>query len=124
MLVALDFERTTLAGGLDDTMSLAQAREFMTKLDAILGRTILIYGGAMLKERLGNSRDPFWSGHRLWLAQYGDAPACQACWQSPWLWQFSADSSIRISGIPGDTKGAVDCSTFLGTDQDLRDQWK
>ncbi len=123
VLIALDFETTTLNDGSDDTMSLAQAREFITKLDKILGRKVVIYSGNLLKEGLGNTVDAFWAAHRLWLAQYGSKPVCQACWQQPWLWQYSADNSIHIPGIPGDTKGAVDCNTFLRTTAELRAEW-
>ncbi|HXW24364.1 MAG TPA: glycoside hydrolase family 25 protein [Xanthobacteraceae bacterium] len=123
ILIALDFETTTLSDGSDDTMSLAQASEFITKLDAMLGRKVVIYSGDLLKTDLGNTVDPFWSAHRLWLAQYSAAPTCQASWQQPWLWQYAADHAQQIPGIPGDTKGNVDRNTFLGSIAQLRQQW-
>ena len=122
-LIALDFETTTLGDGSDDTMSIAQAREFMTKLDAILGRRVVIYSGDLLKSGLANSIDPFWSAHRLWLAEYAANPVCQACWQQPWLWQYSADNSVQIPGISGDDNGNVDRSTFLRSVAELRAEW-
>jgi GH25 family lysozyme M1 (1,4-beta-N-acetylmuramidase) len=122
MLIALDFETTTLKDGSDDTMSLDQARDFITKLDAILHRRVVIYSGDLLKSTLGNVVDPFWSAHRLWLAEYSDPPpTCQASWQTPWLWQFTG--SGKCAGIQGDAKGHVDCNTYAGTMAQLRAEW-
>src|SRR4029077_8444151 len=61
-LVALDFERTA-----DNQMTLDQAREFLTLLGQRLRRKPVIYGGDLLKEALGNHKDEFFGGHRLWL---------------------------------------------------------
>ena len=118
MLIALDFEKTTLKNGSDDTMSLDQAREFITKLDGILQRKVVIYSGDLLKSALGNTVDPFWSTHRLWLAEFSAPPTCQASWQSPWLWQFTGSGTC--AGIAGDAKGHVDCNTYAGTTAQLR----
>jgi lysozyme len=122
VLIALDFETTALGDGSDDTMSLAQAREFVGKLDAILGRNVVIYSGDLLKSGLGNTADPFWGAHRLWLAEYcNPPPSCQASWQQPWLWQFTGSGSC--AGIPGDAKGNVDCNAYFGSMAELQAQW-
>jgi lysozyme len=65
VLVALDFERTFLDGSSEDTMSLDQARKFVSKLDQNLGRNVVIYGGDLIKSGLGDTVDPFWGAHRL-----------------------------------------------------------
>jgi lysozyme len=123
-LIALDFEQTKLASGSDYTMSLAQAREFMTKLDSILGRRIVIYSADLLKSELGETIDPFWTGHRLWLAEFDTPhPVCQKCWEHPWLWQYSDDDSAKIPGIPGDMQGRVDRNAFMRSVAELREEW-
>jgi lysozyme len=123
-LIALDFEQTKLANSSDYSMSLAQAREFMTKLDSVLGRVVVIYGADLLKSELAETIDPFRTAHRLWLAEFDTLhPVCQKCWEKPWLWQYSADNSTQIPGIPGDTRGRVDCNTFLRSVAELRAEW-
>ena len=121
-LVALDYERTP-----GNQMSLAQARDFMTILAEKLGRKPLIYGGDLLKDRLGNKRDSFFGSHRLWLAQYGSHPVVQASWDKYWLWQYTDGESgpdpKTIAGIPGDSKGRLDCDHYMGTTGQLAIEW-
>jgi GH25 family lysozyme M1 (1,4-beta-N-acetylmuramidase) len=122
VLVALDFERTYLDGSSEDTMSLDQARQFVSKLDQILGRNVVIYGGDLIKSGLGDTVDPFWGAHRLWLAEYREPPPrWQTSWQGPWLWQYTGNGTCP--GIPGDSQGRVDCNTFLGDVSAQVSQW-
>ena len=51
MLYALDFEANP-----GNTMSLAQAKDFIQKLDTRLGRKAVIYGGDLLKTALGGTQ--------------------------------------------------------------------
>ena len=66
-LLALDYEENPNKGG---TMSLAQAKQFMQLVRQKTGQRPVIYSGNLLKEQLKKA-DPFFSEHRLWLAQYG-----------------------------------------------------
>jgi GH25 family lysozyme M1 (1,4-beta-N-acetylmuramidase) len=92
-----------------------------------LGRKPVIYGGDLLKQQLGNKKDAFFGGHRLWLAQYGNHPKVQPSWDTFWLWQYTDGESgpdpKAVPGIPGDSKGRLDCDHFVGTPAQLTEQW-
>jgi GH25 family lysozyme M1 (1,4-beta-N-acetylmuramidase) len=125
-LVALDFEVPPPDQGLGQ-MSLDQARAFLTLLGARLGRKPALYSGNLIKEELGNRRDAFFGGHRLWLAQYTPPPKVQASWDTYWLWQY-ADKKTglqpnEVAGIPGDAHGNLDCNTYEGSKADLTASW-
>jgi GH25 family lysozyme M1 (1,4-beta-N-acetylmuramidase) len=118
-LVALDFE--------DIRMTLAQAREFMTLVAEKVGRKPVLYSGHLIKERLGNRTDAFFGSHRLWLAQYGPNPSVQKSWKKYWLWQY-ADKKTglqpnQVPGLPGDSKGNLDCNSYEGTREQLKANW-
>ena len=121
-LVALDFERTP-----GNQMTLAQARDFLTLVTEKLGRKPVLYGGDLLKEQLGNKKDKFFGSHRLWLAQYGNHPVVQASWDTFWLWQYADGESgpepRTVPGIPGDSKGRLDCDHYVGTVAQLTAEW-
>ena len=121
-LVALDFERT--AG---NQMTLDQARHFLLAVGEKLGRKPVIYGGDLLKDSLGSQNDPFFGGYRLWLAQYGTHPTVQASWSQFWLWQYTDGESgpdpKTVAGIPGDSKGRLDCDHYVGTPEQLAAEW-
>jgi len=121
-LVALDYESTP-----GNQMTLAQARDFLTILADKLKRKAVIYGGDLLKERLGNKKDTFFGGHRLWLAQYGSHPVVQPSWDKFWLWQYTDGEAgpdpKTIAGIPGDSKGRLDCDHYMGTNAQLTEDW-
>jgi lysozyme len=122
-LVALDFEET--AG---NQMTLDQARQFLMLIEQRLGRKAVLYSGGLIKQDLGDAKDAYFGGHRLWLAQYSATPAVQASWTSYWLWQY-ADSTgsdvgpTSIEGIPGDDSGNLDCNTYDGTREQLMEEW-
>lgn len=68
-LVALDFEKT--AG---NQMTLAQAREFLTRIEDELGRKAIIYSSNLLKEQLGSSKDAFSARIGFGLLNMGNTP--------------------------------------------------
>jgi lysozyme len=121
-LVALDFEPSG-----SSTMSLAQARDFLTQIEQKLGRKAVLYSNGLIKSKLGNKVDAFFGAHRLWLAHYNPQPVVQASWKKFWLWQYT-DSKKGIQpntvpGIPGDTKGNLDCNSYDGTAAQLAQEW-
>jgi GH25 family lysozyme M1 (1,4-beta-N-acetylmuramidase) len=121
-LVALDYEVTAGA-----QMSLDQAREFMTLVAQRLGRKPILYSGHLIKEELGNMTDAFFGSHRLWLAQYSPNPKVQKSWKTYWLWQY-ADKRTglepnEVPGIPGDSKGNLDCDSYSGSRDRLKAEW-
>ena len=121
-LVALDFEETA-----NNQMTLDQARQFLTLVGDQLGRKPVLYCGGLFKTDMGDTKDPFFGSHRLWLAQYGATPKPQASWDSIWLWQYT-DSKTgaqpnQVPGIPGDTSGNLDCNSYSFTKEQLTSEW-
>jgi GH25 family lysozyme M1 (1,4-beta-N-acetylmuramidase) len=121
-LVALDFEPT-----IGNQMTLDGARAFCEQILTALGRRAVIYSGDTLKSALGNTVDPFFSGHRLWLAQYGATPTVQKSWGGFWLWQYT-DGALgpglkSVPGLAGDAQGRLDCDYFEGDAAALAGQW-
>ena len=116
-LLALDYEV--------DSVSLDQARDFIEQVESRVGRSIVLYSGNTIKEKLGNRVDPWWGAHRLWLAQYGSNPRAPPSWAKAWLWQYTGDGEgpppHQVPGIEGD--GGIDISHWDGTDDELRAQW-
>ena len=121
-LVALDFQRTGA-----NTMTLDQAREFLSRIEEELRRKAVIYSGELIKARLGRQKDPFFGAHRLWLAHYNVHPGVQRSWDKYWLWQYTDNTKgikpNRVPGIPGDSKGNLDCNSYDGTRAQLNDEW-
>jgi GH25 family lysozyme M1 (1,4-beta-N-acetylmuramidase) len=117
-LLCLDYEPNG-----NHTMSLEQAREFMVKVEAKVGRSVVLYSGNLIKEQLP-AIDPWWGGHRLWLAQYASYWRVPPSWTRPWLWQYSdGDYGPGPKGVPG-VGGAVDCNSYAGTPQQLTAEWQ
>jgi lysozyme len=86
------------------------------------GRRPVLYGGAMLKESLGNTVDPDLAQCRLWWAQYGPTPKLPVTWLNYFLWQYTdGDVGPQPRQAPG--VGPCDCNNFDGSALDLADQW-
>ena len=121
-LVALDFEETP-----GNQMTLTQARQFLSLVADRLGRKPVLYGGGLLKTRLGSKKNAFFGGHRLWLAHYSETPVVQPSWDAYWLWQYTEKTTglapNTIAGIPGDDKGNLDCDSYDGTRAQLANEW-
>ncbi len=80
---------------------------------------VVIYGGSLLKEQLGNTKDDLLGSCALWLAQYtaGTPTWPKATWPVWTLWQYSDGS---VGGTPRDVPGTVppiDCNQFNGSDE-------
>lgn len=120
-LVVLDFE----ANRVGPTMTIDQAREFVTHLNGHIGRFPGLYSGSLIKEQLGDApRDPLLSQCFLWIAQYSgqkpiDIPATFPRWT---LWQYT-------DGVHGSTPrtvdgvGLCDRDKFNGSLANLRRLW-
>jgi lysozyme len=121
-LVALDYEVTK-----GNQMRLSQARDFLGLIENKLGRKAVLYSGHLIKEGLGNKTDAFFGSHRLWLAQYSSDPEVQKSWSKFWLWQYTDKKNPHIPsevpGIPGNSKGDLDCDSYDGTKAQLTSQW-
>jgi lysozyme len=84
---------------------------------------VAIYGGSLLKEQLGNSKDDVLAETSLWLAQYtsGTPKWPTGTWPTWSLWQYSdGDVGGQPRTIAG-TQPPIDCNVFNGTrDQCLK----
>jgi GH25 family lysozyme M1 (1,4-beta-N-acetylmuramidase) len=121
-LLALDYESDPTG-----QMTLDLARAFLQEVEARVGRKAVLYSGSLIKSTLGTTNDPFFAGHRLWLAQYGPQPTYQASWSQYWLWQYSAGPAgpgpKSVPGIPGNEAGELDCDFYAGTREQLTSEW-
>jgi lysozyme len=117
-LLVLDFESNT-AGS---TMSLQDARDFVTHIQAATGRWPGLYGGSYLKEQLGSQADPILQNCWLWLAQYGPTAVLPPGWDTWTLWQFVDGIIVKDpSPIPG--INPCDRDYFIDTQAVLQAKW-
>lgn len=121
-LMVLDYEDNRLSN-----MSIAQAVDFLRKIESRLGRPAAIYSGNRLKENIGNlSTDDraYVCKHRLWLCQYGPRPVLPAGFQNWWLWQYTGDGiGLKPHGIAGINGSGIDLNAFTGTKAALEASW-
>jgi GH25 family lysozyme M1 (1,4-beta-N-acetylmuramidase) len=120
-LFALDWEDNGA-----NTMSVARAKEWISKVEQQLGRPgqCVIYSGNTAKDLLGNTKDEFLGARRLWLAQYGSTPTVQASWHSFWLWQYTDGSAgPGPHTCPGCDSTGVDMNSYDGTADRLAAEW-
>jgi lysozyme len=107
-MLALDFEQNPDG----PSMTLDQARSFVTRVQAVTGRWPGLYGGAYLKQLLGQAKDPVLGNCRLWLAQYGETAVVPPNWTAWTMWQYTG--SATVAGI-----GRCDRSRFNGSAAEL-----
>jgi lysozyme len=118
-LLVLDYEPNGKS-----TMTLAQAREFVTRVNNITGRFPGLYSGSLIKEKLANKPvDPILSQCFLWIAQYGPAPTgIPPTWPTWTLWQYT-DGNVGPEPRSVDGIGACDRDQFNGSLARLRRLW-
>jgi lysozyme len=117
-LIVLDFEPNTQG----TTMSLDDARKFVSEVNARLGRFPGLYSGNLIKEQLGNNTDPILAQCFFWLAQYGPNAVVPFNWPTWTLWQYT-DGNLgppphTVPGI-----GACDRDKFNGDIDALKSLW-
>jgi lysozyme len=117
-LVVLDFERST-----SSSMSLEQARSFVTRIHDKIGRWPGFYSGDYVSELLGAAHDPILSRCWFWLACYRSTPKVPPNWPSWTLWQYTDGTNgpdpAPVSGI-----GRCDRDKFNGDSATLQSFWK
>jgi lysozyme len=118
-LLVLDYEPN---GNL--TMTLDQARAFVSRVNQVTGRFPGLYSGSLIKEQLGGKpADPILSQCFLWLAQYANAPVhIPQTWATWTLWQYT-DGVAGPGPHTVDGIGACDRDQFNGTLEQLQTLW-
>ena len=82
-MLALDHE--------DPKVPLANAKQFLARVEQQAGRRAVLYSGFLIKQQLGNGHDAFLAQHRLWLSHFSSNPVCPRNWEKPWTIQFTGD---------------------------------
>jgi lysozyme len=117
-VVVLDFEDNPTGS----TMTLEEARAFVTHIHDKLGRWPGFYSGHTIKRALGTSVDPVLKNCWFWLAQYSSTAVVPHCWNKWTMWQYTDGGSgpepHKVDGI-----GACDREYFNGTVAQLRTFW-
>lgn len=118
-LLVLDLE----ANPTGPSMSLNNARAFVTQVNQATGRFPGLYSGSFIKELLGSNKDPVLAQCWFWLAQYGPNAVVPANWPTWTMWQYTDGASgpqpHQVNGI-----GHCDRDKFNGGEDQLRALWQ
>lgn len=117
-ILVLDFESNN--GG--STMSLQEARDFVTHIQSVTGTWPGLYAGSYLKEQLGTQADPVLQNCWLWLAQYGPTPVLPPGWTNWTVWQYT-DGHIVTDPSPIPGISPCDRDFFIDTEAVLQAKW-
>ena len=117
-LLVLDFE----ANPQGPSMTLDEARAFVTHVHSVTGRSPGLYAGAYLKQLLGVSHDPVLANCWFWLAQYGPTAVVPPNWKTWTLWQYT-DGAAGPDPKPVPGIGRCDRDKFNGTPDELLKFW-
>jgi lysozyme len=117
-LLVLDFE-SNLTG---PSMTLEEARAFVTHISEQAGRFPGIYSGHYIKQLLGSHKDDVLAQCWFWLAQYGPTAVVPANWSTWTMWQYTDGASgpapHEVDGI-----GPCDRDKFNGDESQLQQLW-
>jgi len=119
-LLVLDFEMNEATPA--NTMTLDQARSFISTVQDAAGITPGLYGGAYLKEQIGQATDATLQSCWLWWAQYGPVPGIPPAWPAWTLWQYT-DGHHGIPPFAVDGIGPCDRDQYQGTPEQLQAKW-
>jgi len=117
-LLVLDFE----ANPQGPSMTLEEARAFVTHVKEATGRWPGFYSGHYIKELLGTATDPVLANCWLWLSQYGPTAVVPANWPAWTMWQYT-DGALGPEPHTVDGLGRCDRDKFMGTAASLRKLW-
>jgi lysozyme len=117
-LLVLDFE----ANAQGPSMTLEEARAFVTHVQLVTGRWPGLYSGHYLKELLGTGSDPVLTNCWLWISQYGPTAIIPPAWRSWTMWQYT-DGALGPQPHTVDGVGACDRDTYAGTAEELVRFW-
>jgi len=108
-LRVLDFESNPSG----PTMSMEEARAFVTHVQSVTGKWPGFYSGHDIKEALGTGSDPVLANCWFWLSQYGPTAVVPVNWPTWTLWQYT-DGSVGPDPHQVDGVGYCDRDTFDG----------
>jgi lysozyme len=117
-LIVLDFE----ANPQGPSMTLEEARAFVTHIHDQTGRFPGLYAGHYLKELLGTNTDPLLARCWFWLAQFGPTPVVPANWNTWTFWQYT-DGGLGPTPHEVDGIGPCDRDKFNGDEAALKTFW-
>jgi lysozyme len=119
-LLVLDFEQNG-----DDTMTLAQAEQFVTEVFRQTGRYPGFYSDSLVNSLLGDSVNETLSQCWFWRAEYGASPVVPPTWPTWTMWQYTdgqnGSGPYGVSGIGG--AGICDRDKFNGSMDGLARLW-
>lgn len=117
-ILVLDFESNPASS----TMSLQEARDFVTHIQSVTGIWPGLYGGSYLKEQLGSTPDPILQNCWFWLAQYGPTAVLPPGWANWTLWQYTDGHAVPD---PNPIAGVTPCDRdyYCDTPATLQAKW-
>jgi lysozyme len=119
-VLVLDFEKNTTPPM--NSMSLDQAKQFLTAVEQQTGQKPVLYTGSFLTDTCGSAAIPDLAQYRVWWARYSNTPHLHATWPSFWLWQYTdGQNGQPVKSVDG--VGPCDCNTFTGDEAALRQSW-
>jgi len=117
-LLVLDFEPNPTG----PSMTLEEARAFVTHVNEQTGRFPGLYSGHFIKQLLGSNKDDVLAQCWFWLAQYGPTPVVPANWPTWTMWQYTDGAAgpqpHNVAGI-----GLCDRDKFNGDKDQLKQLW-
>ena len=117
-LRVLDFESNPSG----PSMSLEEARAFVTHVQSVTGKWPGFYSGHDIKDALGTGSDPVLASCWFWLSQYGPTAVVPVNWSTWTLWQYT-DGANGPDPHDVDGVGYCDRDTFNGDEAQLRALW-
>lgn len=116
-VLVLDFEPNPSG----PSMSLEEARAFVTRVKEVTGRFPGFYSGHYIKQLLGTNKDPVLAECWFWLAQYGPTAVVPPNWSKWTMWQYTDGA---VGPVPHDIGGVhFDRDTYNGSLAELRTFW-
>lgn len=117
-LLVLDLE----ANPQGPSMTLEEARAFVTHINDKTSRWPGLYAGHYLKEMLGSGTDSVLGNCWFWLSQYGPTAVVPANWSAWTLWQYT-DGALGAGPYTVAGIGRCDRNKFNGDEDALRNLW-
>lgn len=118
ILLVLDFEDNRQG----PSMTLEEARAFVTHVNEQTGRYPGLYSGHYIKHLLGTSSDPVLQKCWFWLAQYGPTAVVPPNWPFWTMWQYT-DGAAGPEPHTVAGAGMCDRDKFNGDEARLRALW-